>query len=268
MAIMTPEGRRRVRAGKPDAAADHRSPDAAAPAADPLEGAEFLLWDTERKLASLPMLLESLLFVADQPVSVGDLARVLDLPRPAVERALKDLDQSLAGRGLRLQRVGSQAQLVTAPEAAAFIQRFLGLESTARLSRPALETLSIIAYRQPATRPEIEALRGVNTEGAVRTLLARGLVAPLGRRDTVGQPVEYGTTFQFLEYFGISGLHELPPLTQGLAADEVQSTDLDSPLAAEGAVVEEQEGVPAATGQVASEAAGAESASTASEVGV
>jgi segregation and condensation protein B len=202
MAIMTQEGRRHLRAGKPaDIPEDQRPPvdgPAAVPSAavavdaDPLEHAEVLLWDADRKLASLPMLLESLLFVADQPVSIGDLARVLDLPRPVVDRALKDLDQGLAGRGLRLQRVGSQVQLVTAPEAAAFVQRFLGLESTARLSRAALETLSIIAYRQPATRPEIEALRGVNAEGAVRTLLARGLVAPLGRRDTVGQPVEYG----------------------------------------------------------------------------
>lgn len=265
MAIMTPEGRRRVRVGKPDAAAEDRPPAAAAP--DPLEGAEFLLWDTERKLASLPMLLESLLFVADQPVSVGDLARVLDLSRPAVDRALKDLDQSLAGRGLRLQRVGNQAQLVTAPEAAAFIQRFLGLESTARLSRPALETLSIIAYRQPATRPEIEALRGVNAEGAVRTLLARGLVAPLGRRDTVGQPVEYGTTFQFLEYFGISGLHELPPLTQVLVTDEAESEDLDPPMSADGAGAEETGSAPAAIAEVALEAAGAEAAPAASEAG-
>ncbi|HQZ70067.1 MAG TPA: SMC-Scp complex subunit ScpB [Anaerolineae bacterium] len=233
MAIMTQEGRRRVRAGKPDTAAEDLPLAGASPAgADPLEGAEFLLWDADRKVASLPMLLESLLFVADQPVAVGDLARVLDLPRPAVERALKELDHSLAGRGLRLQRVGSQVQLVTAPEAAAFIQRFLGLESTARLSRAALETLSIIAYRQPATRPEIEALRGVNAEGAVRTLLARGLVAPLGRRDTVGQPVEYGTTFQFLEYFGIGGLHELPPLERGRAADEAPAEVSDLPGAA------------------------------------
>lgn len=246
MAIMTQEGRRHLRAGKPaDLPENQRDPvpgAVAAPAtpapADPLEGAEVLLWDAERKLASLPLLLESLLFVADQPVSLGDLARVLDLPRPAVDRALKDLEQGLTGRGLRLQRVGSQVQLVTAPEAAAFVQRFLGLESTARLSRAALETLSIIAYRQPATRPEIEALRGVNAEGAVRTLLARGLVAPLGRRDTVGQPVEYGTTFQFLEYFGIGGLHELPPLER-ILADGPESGSPDALVADGGAATED-----------------------------
>lgn len=248
MAIMTQEGRRHLRAGKPaDLPEDQRAPvpvSVAAPApatpapADPLEGAEVLLWDAERKLASLPLLLESLLFVADQPVSLGDLARVLDLPRPAVDRALKDLEHCLTGRGLRLQRVGSQVQLVTAPEAAAFVQRFLGLESTARLSRAALETLSIIAYRQPATRPEIEALRGVNAEGAVRTLLARGLVAPLGRRDTVGQPVEYGTTFQFLEYFGIGGLHELPPLERVLA-DGLESRSPDALVTDAGAATED-----------------------------
>jgi segregation and condensation protein B len=217
MAIMTAGGRMRVRAAIPP----DDPPIAIGPEA--IELGEALLWDPERKLEALPRVLESLLFVADQPVSVADLARVVDLPRPAVERALAGLESDCLARGLRVQRSGGQVQLVTAPELAPFVQRFLGLEANSRLSKAALETLSIIAYRQPATRPEVDALRGVNSEASLRTLLGRGLVAPVGRRETVGQPVEYGTTFQFLEYFGITGLHELAPLAEAEARLEAEA---------------------------------------------
>lgn len=158
------------------------------------------------------LLVESILFVADRPVAVADLAQVLGTDRRAIEQALGEIARACDTRGVRLQRAGGQVQLVSAPEAAEAIQRFLGLESSTRLSAAALEALSIIAYRQPVTRPEIEDLRGVNSDGVLRTLLMRGLVAPVGRRETVGHPVEYGTTFQFLEYFGLRGLGDLPPL--------------------------------------------------------
>lgn len=158
----------------------------------------------------LTALVESVLFVAQEPVALADLARVLEVDRRAVEKALLALDAAGANRGLRLQRAEGRVQLVTAPEAAEVVARFLGLATATRLSRPALEVLSVIAYRQPATRPEVDELRGVNSDGALRTLLARGLVAPVGRRATVGHPVEYGTTFQFLEYFGLASLDELP----------------------------------------------------------
>lgn len=162
--------------------------------------------------ALLRMRLEGILFVADRPVALAELAQALEASRDAVERALADIDAACRDRGVRLQRNGGYVQMVSAPETAEAIQRFLGLEASARLSRAALESLSIIAYRQPLTRPEIDALRGVNSDGVLRTLLARGLVEPVGRRETVGHPVEYGTTFQFLEYFGLGSLADLPPL--------------------------------------------------------
>jgi segregation and condensation protein B len=160
----------------------------------------------------LPALIEGLLFVTDGPVNLVALARALDVSRARVERGLKDLTTMYSGRGLRLQRTNGHVQLVSAPEVADAIERYLGLEAAAHLSRAALETLSIIAYRQPVTRPEIDEVRGVNSEGVLRTVIARGLVEPVGRRETVGHPFEYGTTFLFLEYFGLTSLEELPPV--------------------------------------------------------
>jgi segregation and condensation protein B len=111
-----------------------------------------------------------------------------------------------------VQHTHDEVQLVTAPGAAEAVQRFLGLEASGRLSGAALEVLSIVADRQPVTRPEIDELRGVNSEAALRTLAGRGLVEPVGRRETVGYPVEYATTFRFLEYFGLASLEDLPQL--------------------------------------------------------
>jgi len=174
--------------------------------------------------SSLPLaaLLESLLFVADRPVTLADLARVVEADRSAVERSLGELAAACAGRGVRLQRTNGQVQMVSAPESAPAIQRFLGLEASSRLSGAALEVLSIVAYRQPATRPEIDELRGVSSDAALRTLTMRGLVEPVGRRETVGLPVEFGTTFLFLEYFGLSGLDDLPPV-EAFAALEAEA---------------------------------------------
>ncbi len=155
---------------------------------------------------------ESLLFVADGPVSVGRLAEALEVTPGQVERALADLEAAYAGRGLRLQRSANRVQLITAPEAASYIERFLGLETRTRLSRAALETLSIIAYRQPITRPQIEIIRGVGSDSVLRTLLRAGLIEDVGRAPTVGRPILYGTTFEFLQHFGLQGLDELPPL--------------------------------------------------------
>lgn len=160
----------------------------------------------------LPALIEGLLFVTDGPVNLSSLARALDVSRSRVERGLKDLTSLYSSRGLRLQRTNGHVQLVSAPEVADTIERYLGLEAASHLSRAALETLSIVAYRQPVTRPEIDEVRGVNSEGVLRTVIARGLVETVGRRATVGHPFEYGTTFLFLEYFGLTSLEELPPV--------------------------------------------------------
>ena len=111
-----------------------------------------------------------------------------------------------------MQRKGLQVQLITMPEATPHIQRFLGLEMTGRLTQPALETLAIIAYRQPVTRAAMESIRGVNCDGVLRTLVSRGLIEEVGRLDQVGRPILYGTTFEFLQYFGLKSLDELPSL--------------------------------------------------------
>lgn len=156
--------------------------------------------------------IEALLFVADEPVSIHELAQVLDTSESAVEEALQQLSTYYKSRGLRLQRTDRQVQLVTAPEAAPDVERFLGLDSRTRLSTAALETLALIAYQQPVTRAQIEALRGVNCDGVLRTLLSHGLIAPVGRLEQAGRPILYGTTFAFLQYFGLTDLSELPSL--------------------------------------------------------
>lgn len=155
-------------------------------------------------------LIESLLFVADQPVQVGDLAKALDVDPTEVERALQALEAQYQTRGIRLQRRRDQVQLVSAPEAGPIIELFLGLERSGRLSLAALETLSIIAYRQPVTRMQIEAIRGVRSDGILRSLARRELIEAVGRAETVGRPILFGTTFEFLQQFGLQSLNDLP----------------------------------------------------------
>lgn len=172
--------------------------------------------DTDRhgNPSALPLRsqIESLLFVANDPVSVGHLALVLEVSTDQVEEALELLTYEYGSRGMRLQRRGQRVQLVTAPEAAELVRKFLGLELSGRLSPAALETLAIVAYRQPATRAEIEAIRGVNSDSVLRTLVNRGLIEEQGRLEQVGRPFLYGTTFDFLQQFGLSSLDQLPPL--------------------------------------------------------
>ncbi|MCA1553121.1 MAG: SMC-Scp complex subunit ScpB, partial [Chloroflexi bacterium] len=156
--------------------------------------------------------LESLLFVAAEPAEIAQLAAALDVKASEVESALDTLSAQCASRGLRVQRRGQRVALASAPEAAPYVEKFLGLSATTRLSQAALETLSIIAYRQPITRAEIEALRGVDCDGVLRTLTARQLIGELERLDTVGHPIRYGTTFEFLRYFGLQTLDQMPPL--------------------------------------------------------
>jgi segregation and condensation protein B len=161
---------------------------------------------------TLASVLEAILFVAGGPVQMGDLVQATGQPQSAVEAALDSLRLLLHHRGLRLQRYRDQAELVTAPEYAPWVDAFLGLDLTAKLSAAALETLGIIAYRQPITRSEIDAIRGVNSTGTLRTLIQRELVEEVGRLETVGHPHLYATTPAFLQYFGLSSLDELPPL--------------------------------------------------------
>ena len=159
--------------------------------------------------------LESLLFVAPEPAEISQLAAALQVTEPEVESALEELAERCKWRGIRVQRRGQRVQFASAPEAAPYVETFLGLSATTRLSQAALETLAIIAYRQPMTRAEIEVLRGVDCDGVLRTLTARQLITEVGRLETVGRPIRYGTTFEFLRYFGLERLEQLPSLQTG-----------------------------------------------------
>jgi segregation and condensation protein B len=161
--------------------------------------------------------LEALLFIAPGMVAPSQLATALELPLREIERGLEELEtlylQSTPRRGLRLQRHAGRVQLTSAPEMALLIERFLGLDATSHLSRAALETLAIIAYQQPVTRPEIDSIRGVNSDGVLKSLLSKGLVQEVGRAERPGRPILYSTTTDFLQHFGLNSLQDLPPLS-------------------------------------------------------
>jgi len=164
---------------------------------------------------SLENLMESLLFVAEGPVPVARLAEALEVSQREAEAALDQLTQSYKHRGLSVQRLRDKVQLTTTPAAAEKVQRFLGLAAATPLSRAALETLAIIAYQQPVTRPQIEAIRGVNSDGVIKNLLSKGIIEEVGRTDGPGRPVLYATTPEFLQYFGLTSLADLPSLNLG-----------------------------------------------------
>jgi len=162
----------------------------------------------------LSVKLEAILFVAVEPVTLAQLAAALDVAPSVIERGLNELDASLSDRGLRLQRHAGRIQLTTAPQLAELIERFLGLEATSHLSRAALETLAIIAYQQPVTRPQIDAIRGVNSDSMMKSLLGKGLILESGRADGPGRPILYSTTPEFLQHFGLNSILEMPPLAK------------------------------------------------------
>jgi segregation and condensation protein B len=162
----------------------------------------------------LAVKLEALLFVAAEPVTTAQLATALDVAPSVIERGLHELDASLSSRGLRLQRHAGRVQLTTAPELAEVVERFLGLEATTHLSRAALETLAIIAYQQPVTRPHIDSIRGVNSDSMLKSLLHKGLILESGRADGPGRPILYSTTPEFLQHFGLNSILEMPSLAK------------------------------------------------------
>lgn len=184
--------------------------------------------NTETELP-LSVKLEAMLFVAAEPVATAQLAEALDVAASVVERGLNELDASLSSRGLRLQRHAGRVQLTTAPELAELIERFLGLEATSHLSRAALETLAIIAYQQPVTRPQIDSIRGVNSDSMMKSLLNKGLILESGRADGPGRPILYSTTPEFLQHFGLNSILEMPPLAP-LATPGEEETKQDELL--------------------------------------
>lgn len=179
---------------------------------------------TEEIRGPLGSLLECLLFVAAEPLPPRRAAELLELDEPAAYAALEALrhDYERRGGGLQVVRVAGGYQLRTRAEYAAIISRFLQPEPQ-KLSRQAVETVAVIAYRQPITQPEIDGLRGVSSSGVLKTLLDRGLIREAGRKETPGRPILYATTPEFLKHFGLADLADLPRLeeTAGVSDEAV-----------------------------------------------
>lgn len=165
--------------------------------------------------------LGAILFVASEPVPLAVLAQHVGCTPTEARAALAELAARLDAVGLMVQWCGDEeVQVVSSPRYARQVQRFLGLERTVRLSQAALETLAIVAYRQPITRGEVDTIRGVDSSGVLQTLLARGLIEPVGRLAAPGNPIQYGTTTEFLRFFGLGSLADLPPPPDGLPGPE------------------------------------------------
>jgi segregation and condensation protein B len=206
---------------------DEEAPGAPAPLAEPADAAE-----AGEPVAAAPEFdvdagppgerlteaqLEALLFVAERPLTRREIATIAGVDRTTVDDRLGDLEVALADRGIRLILSGDRVELVTAPDAGALIARYVGADAV-RLSPASMETLAIVAYRQPVTKSAVERIRGVDSDYTIRTLLHRRLVVELGRSEAPGRPFLYGTGFDFLERFGLTSLEELPPLDLDVAA--------------------------------------------------
>jgi segregation and condensation protein B len=170
-----------------------------------------------------PAQLEALLFVAERPLSRREIATLAGVDLETVDARLGDLEVALRERGVRLLAAGDRVELATAPEAGGIIARYVGAAGL-RLSPAALETLAVVAYRQPVTRGMVERIRGVDSDYVVRSLLHRRLIAEQGRASTPGRPMLFGTSFEFLERFGLTSLDELPPLDAETAARLVEES--------------------------------------------
>ncbi len=173
---------------------------------------EKYLETNDKQDLSLSALVEAILFVSPEPISAAQISTLLELTPREVKNALEELESHYQGRGIRLQYHKKKIQITSAPEAAPVLESMLELETTSTLSQAALETLSIVAYQQPITRPMIDSIRGVNSDGVLRTLLNKGLIDDVGRADGPGRPILYSTTTEFLKHFGLSSYEELPPL--------------------------------------------------------
>jgi segregation and condensation protein B len=197
--------------------------------------------------------LEALLFVAERPLSRAELRTVARLSAEEVDARLGDLEVQLQERGIRLITSGERVMLGTAPESGALIARYLGADAV-RLSPAALETLAIIAYRQPVTRGVIERIRGVDSGHVVRGLLHRRLIHEQGRAESPGRPILYGTTMDFMERFGLTSLDDLPPLEADIAAQLAQAEEEAASAGDEGSAEEAAETAAQEAAETAAEA--------------
>jgi len=161
-------------------------------------------------------LIESLLFVSGEPVTLTGLKNITEIPEPEIKQLLEELMAEYEGKnsGLQISEIANGYQMVTNPLYAPWIRKFKNTATSNKLSMPALETLAIIAYNQPITKAEIEQIRGVNSDGVIKTLLDRRLIKIMGRREVPGKPLLYGTTREFLQYFGLKDLADLPTIKE------------------------------------------------------
>ncbi len=170
--------------------------------------------------------IEAILFLADEPLPAGTLGQVLELGRKQAEGLLGELRDELDGRGggIVLREIAGGWRLMTHPEASPYVERFVLSTRHARFTKASLETLAIVAYKQPVTRHQVTSIRGVSSDGVLRALVDRGLVEDVGRDDGPGRPILYGTTVQFLERLGLRSLTDLPPITPFLDDAEAERT--------------------------------------------
>lgn len=166
--------------------------------------------------AQLEAAVEAILFVAGESITSAQISSAVGKPVSMINAALASLGEKYKTSGLALQFNRGKVQLTSSPNHAEVVESFLGLDSSQKLSRAAIEALTIISYRQPVTRPQVDAIRGVNSDGVIRTLLNKGLIEEVGRAETPGRPVLYATTLEFLQHFGLTSIDELPPFELNL----------------------------------------------------
>jgi segregation and condensation protein B len=159
-------------------------------------------------------ILEALLFASGEPLTLAAIVKATGMAEAEAKYGLTDLVQEYRDRnsGIRIAEIADGYEMVTDPELGSWIKRLKNINTTSKLSQPSLETLSIIAYKQPLTKLEVDQLRGVNSDAAVKTLLEKRLIKIVGKKEAPGRPFLYGTTREFLQYFGLKSLSELPPL--------------------------------------------------------
>ncbi len=177
------------------------------------------------ELNEIPQIIEAILFVAGEPVAVSDVAQALGVGEMEVMHAVEALERAAESRGVAVRRYGDHLRMETRAEYAPYVERLLQPVQKQALSQTAMETLAVIAYRQPATKGEVEQVRGVKCDYSIQSLLSKGLIKEVGRKEALGRPILYATTDRFLEHFGISDIRELPPLPQPEGVEKV-----DEPL--------------------------------------
>ena len=178
---------------------------------------------------SLKGRIEAILFVAGEAVSIRDMAKALQIDEKELKAALKEIgsEYDYEQRGFMLKRFGDKVQLATRPLYSEDVLRLLQPVQQQSLSQAAMETLAVVAYKQPVTRAEVEQIRGVKCDYSLQSLMMKGLIQEAGRKDTIGRPILYATTDMFLSHFGIQGLEDLPPLPETEKESDENTDDPD-----------------------------------------